>query len=266
MAKYNFKVYLRDGNSIKMFPSVLDDKKSELSDMDIFVYKCGFDFDLKKLLACELGIGISEIDSVKIIQNKSGREFSVISNNPYLTSILSSLKRKKINNYQSYEMDTIVVPKDNQNYIEMKDYLFKNIELDYQKFLKEVYKYDNEFSKLLYRYGMLLKHVTNSLEDLRDIQELKDKIETGLSIYKNYRGLCKSRYEYEKYPFYSKKSNTNVTVETKICYSNPEYKEKEVTQEDINGLNQFVNDFGEEKEEFLDNEEIESGQYYEKRR
>lgn len=265
MAKYCFKVYLSDGSSIKITPSMIDEDHTELSDMDLFVYKCGGEFNLHSLLTKELELGQEHINKIKISQSRSEREFSIISNNPYLTSILTSVKRKKVHGYQNYEMDTMVVTSDNSNYIEMKNYLFENIQGDCNFFLQEVYKYNNEFAKLLYRYGTVYKQGLYSEEDLINIKKLKNKIELGLSIYKNYRGLCKARYEYEnKYRYSPHKKQT--TAKENITYRSPEYIEKEVTQEYLNAINQYVNYLGEEKEEFLDDDERESSQDYGKRR
>lgn len=263
MAKYCFKVYLNDGSSKKVSPSILG-TNVELSDMDKFAYKCGSTFELHKILAEELGINLSEINKISIFQLKTELDFSIIINNPYLTSVLTSVERKKIKGYQNYELDTIVVPKDNTNYLEMENYLFKNIEENCRLFLTDIYKYNNEFARLLYRYGTTYNKELYSEEESRNIQELKNKIKLGLSIYKNYRGICKSRYEYETKRNYSK-TTTPPKKETQY-YKQPEEKEKDFPQIPLYQFNQYTNYLGEEKEEFLDIDERDSENNYEKRR
>lgn len=265
MAKYCFKVYLDDDTSVRIVPFNLGSDGVDLAEIDKFVYKCNDSFSLQSVLASELGIGFERIKKISILQPKKNIEFSIIRNNPYLDSVLTTVRRKKITNYQNYEMDAVVVSSDNKSYIDMKKYLFENIEADYKFFLNEIYKYNNEFAKLLYRYGSVYNQGLYSEEDVRSINELKIKIEIGLSIYKNYRGLCKARYEYEK-KYFSPYKNKPTRQLTEIKLSNPEYKEKEFTQTDLNYLNQYTNDLGEEREEFLDIEERESEDYYGKRR
>lgn len=262
MAKYCFKVYLYDGTNKKIVPSMLDDNHTELSDIDRFVYKCGTSFELRNLLAQELGIKTEEIEKIKILQNRTENEFGIIINNPLLTPVLSSIEKKRIIGYQDYEMDAMVVARDNSTYLDMKEYLFENLESDFNFFLTEVYKYNNEFSKLLNRYGSSYNQKIYSETEARNLQNLKNKISLGLAIYKNYRGLCKACYDYNNRNFYQKKSAPIKKEE--IPYRSPEYKEKEITQEDINLLNQYTNYLGEEKEEFLDIEERE--QEYGRRR
>lgn len=265
MAKYCFRVYLNDGSSRLIKPSMIDDDSNSLLDMDKFVYKCGDSFNFLNVLALELGIKFGEIDKVKIFQPSKEIEFSLVDNNPYLTPVLLTTTKRKIYNYKNYEMNTMAVPINSDSYIDMKKYLFKNIQDDHNFFLNEVYKYNNEFAKLLHQYGTIYNQGFHQEEDLRNISSLKEKIEAGLSIYKNYRGVCKARYDFEKNITYSQKTTTNNNV-VEYNHPIPEYKEKEVTQEDINDYNQFINYLGEEKEEFLDNEELESEKDYGKRR
>lgn len=267
MAKYCFRVYLNDGSSILMKPSMIDNESNSLLDMDKFVYKCGDYFNFLNILSSELEIKFNEIDKVKIFESSKELEFSIVNDNPYLTPVLLTTTKRKVYNYKNYEMNTMVVPINNSSYIDMKNYLFENIQGDCSYFLNEVYKYNNEFARLLNQYGILYNQGLYQEEDLRNINNLKDKIEIGLSIYKNYRGLCKARYDFEKRVTHlTQISKNNKQKQEPYNNSIPEYKEKEVTQEDINNFNQFINYLGEEKEEFLDSDEIESEKDYGKRK
>ena len=262
MAKYNYKVNLTDGTTKIFNPLTIENV--ELYHMDKYINDCGDLLSFYKIIGDKLNISSSLIDNIKIIQTSKGIEFSIVSNNPYLKNILLDVEKKKIRNYKNYEMDTMVVSSNNSGFIEMKNFLFNNLENNSTLFFNEIYKYNNDFSSLLYKYSVVYNSSLRNEEDLRNLNELKNKIKIGLSIYKNYRGLCKARYEYENRVVYS--SNIRNNNKETYTYTIPEYKEKEITQEDINRYNNFINYLEEEKEEFLEVDEIESEYDYGKRR
>lgn len=265
MAKYCFKLYLNDGSYKMVIPSSLDENQTELSDLDKFVYNCGGSFKLHELLADELNIEFSQIDTISIFQVKTGKEYSVIINNPYLSQAITSVNKKIVKGYQNYDMETMVVSNNSSSYLEMEKYLFNHIESDYQYFLTEIYKYNNQFTRLLYQYGDAYHQKSYNEEELRNLQEQKDKIKQGLSIYKNFRSLCKSRYENEK-RYGTPISKKTPLKEEIVKYSIPEYHEENFPHASLEELNQYTNKIGEEKEEFLDMDEIESEYDYGKRR
>ena len=148
----------------------------------------------------------------------------------------------------------MVISRDNINYLEMEKYLFENLEGNYDLFLTEIYKYNNDFSKLLYRYGNTYNQGLYNEEDFRNIQDLKNKIKLGLTIYKNYRGICKARYEYETKRNYTKKSTVSAK-DVNTYYKELEYREENFSHDELYQLNQYTNYLGEEREEFLDIDE-----------
>ena len=161
MAKYSFNVYLTNGSSKKVTPSCLEN--ADLCDMDKFVNEVGGYFELCRFLADELEINSTDIEKIMILRNKKEVEFSLINSNHYLTPVLNSLETKKIQGNGPYQIDAIVVSSNNATYLEMKNYLFQNLRNNYERFLNEVYTYENEFFRILNRYGSLYNQDINHL-------------------------------------------------------------------------------------------------------
>lgn len=253
MAKYCFKVTVNDGNNMGILPSSLSDK-SELSDFDNYVYQSGGFLYLCNKLASELNIDSVQISDIKISQIRTGLDFSPIYVNPYLTDVLSSVKKKSIIGYDNYPLDTIVVSTDSDMYKEMKDYLFYNLEKNSDKFFEEIYVNNNKFSDLLKKYVTLYKIEFPSTDDARELSNLNDKILKGLSIYRNYRSLCKNRYDYENGRVFN--ANRHDEPVTPVVQKSPEYDPSKFVQRPLHEMNQFTNDNGEEREEFLEIDEI----------
>lgn len=261
MAKYVFKVYL-SGGSEKII-TLPDIENTDLFDMDRYVVENGGYFQLIHKLADNYNLPVNQIEKVTILRLKKEIEFSILSHNPYLEPVLNNLEKKKILGYGNHLTETTVVSRENESFQNMKEYLFKNLKENYQSFLENVYKYHNEFSNLLYRYGSIYHHGIYSEEEIKNVRELELRIETELSIYKNFRGLCLARQQSEKYG----KSNTHQTkkdskvshleVKSNIPITKINLQPIAITQEQANQTNSYINDLGEEKEEFLDPEEIE---------
>lgn len=261
MAKYAFKVYLFNGsNKIITLP---DMENTDLFDMDRYVVENGGYFHLISKLANNYGITENQIEKVTILRLKKEIEFSILSHNSYLETALNDLEKKKVLGHGNYLIETTVVSQKSESYKKMKDYLFENLKGDYQMFLNKIYKYHNEFSNLLNSYGSAYHQNTHSEEEMRNIRELELRIETELSIYKNYRGLCLARQKSENYiNFNLGKVNkdskvTNLKIKTNIPDTNINLQPTPISQEQANQTNSYVNDLGEEREEFLDPEEIE---------
>lgn len=254
MAKYSFKVYLTDGSSKKIILSSLE--KADLCDMDKFVCDIGGFFELCDYLADKLELDSKSIDKITILRNKKEVEFSLINSNSYLTPVLNDLKIKKIQGYGPYQIDAIVVSSSNPTYLEMNNYLFKNLRNDYEKFLNEVYTYDNEFSKLLNRYGNLYSQGINQEDEINELKQLEDRISLELRVYKNYRGMCKSRYNYER----NNNRNINNLNVANVTDTNVKLINNNSTIYHDNTSNhekfyESAIEYNQENEEFLDEEE-----------
>jgi len=250
MAKYSFKVYLEDGSSRIVIPSTM--METDLYDMDKFACKHGY-FELCNIIAKELEINSSIIKNIKIIRNNKDIEFSLITNNEYLLPVLNDLHREKIKSDRPYQMEVVVISSNNSSCQEMRNYLLNNLRKDSDNFLNNIYNYNNEFSRLLNRYSTLYNNGIVNEENERELRHLEQLISTELRIYKNYRGLCRSRKIYEENrhrPVYKQK---NVKV-SDVLYTNPNYT---LTKE-FKSIKELTQDYNEEYEEFLDEEEFQS--------
>ena len=254
--KYQFKVYLKNGDMMMIVPSQM--KGTDLQDYDLFsIQNHGF-FGLTQILGKELSIASTDIDKITILHQRKNIEFSLVTNNPYVSAVIFDLYPKKIPGVGgNYMIDAILVPNDHPSYIEMRDYLFQNLQTDASHFLDEVYTYQNQFHTLLYQYASSLRQSLHTEEEERNIQELKQRIRLELSIYKNYRGLCLARKKYEDrihsslFSNMNQKSVQNLKIThyaTQNLYSMQSSDEDDLTNRTII--------FNQEHEEFLEPEEF----------
>ncbi len=184
MARYGFKVYLKDGDTKTVYFSALE--KASLQEMDSFVLEQGI-FALENKLAEELTVLPQEIEKVKILQVRKQTEFSLCIGNPYLNPILMEIK----NSHK--------IPTTHPVYQDMKKYLFQNLwSENYRYFLDEIYSYQNQFHSLLERYCLTYHQYSEGAEDDRYQKELEEDILENLKNYKNYRGLCICRKKQEE--------------------------------------------------------------------
>lgn len=252
MAKYSFKLYLKNGDAKTVIPSELS--STDLPFLDQFSMKVGNSFDLAKVLANQIGIDFNDVDNISILRMTKKIEFSVIYHNKYLEPVLSDLKTHTVSS-KGYQKVVATINSSNPSYLEMKKYLLANIRNDYDNFVKNIYDYKNEFSKLLYRYNSVYHQSFPSEEDYRNVKELEEQILTELSIYKNYRGLCKARLKSEcQFIYRPKHSNntvTNLNIRSNIKNSTPYTfdKDEEVAKQTIS--------YNQEYEEFLEPDEYE---------
>ena len=64
MAKYSFKLYLKNGEVKTVVPSELTD--ADLPSLDKFAIKTGSSFGLARVLADEVGIDFDQVDNISI--------------------------------------------------------------------------------------------------------------------------------------------------------------------------------------------------------
>lgn len=264
MGKYSFRLYLVAGDikDIKLSNS------NDISDFDRYVEENNGLYGLSNKLADMIDVSTRDITKITIVRNVKGNEleYSLVSSNPYLTPVIDKVENKKILSPDGrYQINAVTIPMDNPNYIEMKKYLFDNIKDNYKQFLNYVYKYNNEFSKLLYKYGSSYNDtIYNEETEEHNIKDLQRRIEIGLSIYSNFRTLCIARSNNESKLNYSVNKKPNKQGEVvkpikRVVYSDEDI---ELEKEIVDKLNRYVNANGEEKEEFLDSDEIASSKRY----
>lgn len=256
IVKYKFKVYLQNGETETIIPNEMKDTK--LEDLDRFSIEKGGFLGLCEILGKELSMNPHKIDKITILQLKTGMEFSLISNNQYISAVLSSLQTKKVQRYGNYFIDATIISNNHSSYLEMKDYVFKNLHSNHLKFLNEIYHYQNSFHKLLYQYANAYQQGIYSEEEERNIKELERKITSELSIYQNYRGLSSARKRWEEMVNrqsqnkYNQKNTTHLQVTSSVTTS--PYIMYHVTEENLKNV---TITFNQEYEEFLEPEEYE---------
>lgn len=252
--KYCFQVSLQNGDIQKIVPKEMHG--NDLQDFDLFSMNHGGFFGLCEILGKELSISPYQITKISIYYPKKNLEFSLVSNNQYLLPVISSLYTKKISSVRNYTFDAVVIPSNHPTYLEMKNYLFTNLETNGSYFLTQVYCYHNHLQNLLYQYESTYKQSTLSEEDDRYLKELEHAIVVELSIYKNYRGLCIARKKYEDhFKQQIRKRNPqelakNLTV-TSYVTEHP-YSMQSMNQETLENVTIL---FNQENEEFLEPEE-----------
>lgn len=255
MAKYVFKVYYQNGTTDKVEPTDL--LETDLHNIDKYIIDNGGIFELRNKLAKIVGKNVSDITKVSILRVNKQIEFSVVSANKYLEPVLDSVKTRKIQGNGNYMVDAVLVSSDNPVYKEMREYVYENIRGDHHNFLNNIYSYDNEFARLLNQYGSIYNKGLYLEEDARRIRELELKIDTDLRIYKNYRGMSIMRLKHEMTIPYIRKNNNNQVRNVNIVQipSDDYMLQKPTTKMEADQNNYFVNDAGEEREEFLEPEE-----------
>lgn len=236
--KYLFKIILDNSEEIIIEPNILE---NNLENIDKYVSEQGsmqfFLYDLCKKNNIE-----HEIKDIKIITKPVSKyEYSIINNNKYLTPALYHLETKsiKLMNEKFSRTNTTVISTNSEEFKEMYNYLLDSLKIEGENFLKKIYTNKNELSNLINMYLESLKNKF-TVEDEENIKILKNELKNALSIYKNYRSMCIARYMYEKK---LEKNSFGQFVEI----------------DENNGIrykNIYVNDLGEEKEEFLDSDEI----------
>lgn len=250
--KYGINVYLKNGNI--SFVKLDEFNDMELIDIDKYIEKMGGYSSFKTFIANKSSINIDMIDKIKILYLRKDIEFSIVSNNPYLSKTLASFKEKQVKgNNGNYFYSTYALSFDNKNYQEMKQYLFNMLRTN-PNFVDGIYKYRNSFSDNLRKYATSYHECNDSEEENRNLIELEDSIENSLIKYKNYRSICIARYMSEN-QFLKKHTNAETKKEEPLQYKTKEPTFHEFNQDDINQLNNFINDDQEEKEEFIELEE-----------
>lgn len=258
MSKYAFKLYLKNEKNEIVIPK--DIEAFDISDMDIYVESFDGYYHFLDQLVQESEISSIMVKKVTILDLKKNLEFSLVLHNPYLKPVFSHLQKKKMKGKGNYFVEQVVIPFNHPSYQEMKEYLFKNIENNYQKFLSTVYTYHNYFAQLLRFYGITYSQNFSNEEEKNYERKLQLEIEEKLQIYKNYRSLSLTRYRLEH-----SIQNTIPKRQPDLKVSNisisPKFLDspiviQPITQEQANQINSYVNNLDEEKEEFLEPDEI----------
>ncbi len=252
MNNYQLQALLRDGKIVNIsLPNC-----STLLDIDRFTNQYDrFNFEIWLEKEGYLK-PLEHVQSFQIAIKGKNYPYSAMFENPYLKKIFTHMTA-------SQQIDTTC-----PDFQEMKKYLFQQLEEDKFQFL-EKYPYQNHLSRKINRY---LQSGTESLEDLFAKKQIETEIIHELSRYKTYRSLSlyRKNQSHQYFSQINRKTNPSATPapnpakvkNVAINMTFEEFEKKIQLQPSYTEIQVYVNDFGEEKEEFLTEEEMTKGQMY----
>ena len=247
MNRYQLQAVLLDGAT----ENITLPECSRLIDIDRFTNSFNrFDFEewLRKngYLSSD-----SNIQSFQIAIKGKDYPYSVMFKNPYLEKILKHMST-------SDRVDSSC-----EDFQEMRSFLFRQVEEKKFQFL-EKYPYQNHLSRKVYSY---LQSTVESSEDLLHKKSIEAEIIREIARYKTYRSLSLYRHNrvdqyYVQFGHRARNQAVqqqprvqNVTISANFEDFEKKYKIEEPNLE----VQVYFNDLGEEKEEYLTEEELEKG-------
>ena len=247
MNRYQLQAVLLDGAT----ENITLPECSRLIDIDRFTNSFNrFDFEewLRKngYLSSD-----SNIQSFQIAIKGKDYPYSVMFKNPYLEKILKHMST-------SDRVDSSC-----EDFQEMRSFLFRQVEEEKFQFL-EKYPYKNHLSRKVYSY---LQSTVESSEDLLHKKSIEAEIIREIARYKTYRSLSLYRHNrvdqyYAQFGHRARNQAVqqqprvqNVTISANFEDFEKKYKIEEPNLE----VQVYFNDLGEEKEEYLTEEELEKG-------
>lgn len=247
MNRYQLQAVLLDGAT----ENITLPECSRLIDIDRFTNSFNrFDFEewLRKngYLSSD-----SNIQSFQIAIKGKDYPYSVMFKNPYLEKILKHMST-------SDRVDSSC-----EDFQEMRSFLFRQVEEEKFQFL-EKYPYQNHLSRKVYSY---LQSTVESSEDLLHKKSIEAEIIREIARYKTYRSLSLYRHNrvdqyYVQFGHRARNQAVqqqprvqNVTISANFEDFEKKYKIEEPNLE----VQVYFNDLGEEKEEYLTEEELEKG-------
>jgi|GEM_PF-2556766 hypothetical protein len=247
MNRYQLQAVLLDGAT----ENITLPECSRLIDIDRFTNSFNrFDFEewLRKngYLSSD-----SNIQSFQIAIKGKDYPYSVMFKNPYLEKILKHMST-------SDRVDSSC-----EDFQEMRSFLFRQVEEEKFQFL-EKYPYQNHLSRKVYSY---LQSTVESSEDLLHKKSIEAEIVREITRYKTYRSLSLYRHNrvdqyYAQFGHRARNQAVqqqprvqNVTISANFEDFEKKYKIEEPNLE----VQVYFNDLGEEKEEYLTEEELEKG-------
>lgn len=260
MNRYQLQAVLADGAT----ENITLPECSRLIDIDRFTNSFNrFDFEewLRKngYLSSD-----SNIQSFQIAIKGKDYPYSVMFKNPYLEKILKHMST-------SDRVDSSC-----EDFQEMRSFLFRQVEEEKFQFL-EKYPYQNHLSRKVYSY---LQSNVESSEDLLHKKSIEAEIVREITRYKTYRSLSLYRHNrVDQYyaQFGHRARNQAVQQQPRVQGQQPRVQNVEIkaTFEDFekdyqlnrqtpevqvyDGVQVFFNASGEEKEEYLTEEELAKG-------
>lgn len=228
--------------------------------IDIDCFTNGIDrWTLNSLLTPYLDLNtINQIKDYQIAIRGKSFCYSVLFQNPYLTEVFSA------NAYNRSSRGGYILT-DSKPYIEMTKFLFNDLENGGKQFLSK-YDYKNELLEVVKRY---VSCYVETNEDLGEKQKLKLEILKCIKEYKTFRSLCIYRNKLNRNKgYFSSSIKASKVKNLQVADSNFSSYDLHLTKEEPKGKPTIIasvwyNDFGEEREEFLEeNEIIQMGKNY----
>ncbi len=209
MDHYTFKVQFEDKE--ELYPYKPYGSDDDISSLDYCVMENG----LKKLeeKIQERANNYKKIKSIVI--HKDGEKSDVYNYNllvdyTYIKPIIDSVKIEDTFRTNHSEKDVaMITDTDNSAFINMKEYLYHEVLEDYDRLMHEFKNYRN-LTSLLNKYKSIIDQPREylSLEDNKELDEIKSNITKELRVYRVYRKLAKYRYVYGK--FYDLESSKRI--------------------------------------------------------
>lgn len=238
MRKYQLQVKLTSEKVIDLdFLSIGE----SLIDIDQFTNQRTF-YELCSLISSQ--VDVNQIKSFQIEVRQKPFSYSVMFKNPYLSKLFSYPSIIKKNRGISLHPLSPA-------YLEMKTYVFECLEKNPQNFF-ETYPYRNSF------YSLAKKYTDRGFIDFDDAMEkdlLRRKIETELQEYRTFRSLCLYRQKNYSHSFHVSLKPERLKIHPPIV-ENPQYRLIPSQKTTVASVQCWYNDAGEEREEFLEEEEL----------
>ncbi len=236
MDHYTFKVQFEDKE--ELYPYKPYGSDDDISSLDYCVMENG----LKKLeeKIQERANNYKKIKSIVI--HKDGEKSDVYNYNllvdyTYIKPIIDSVKIEDTFRVNHPEKDVaMITDTDNEAFKSMEEYLYYEVEEDYERLKYEFKKY-TIFTNLLNKYKGIIDQPREYLssEDNKELEEIKKNIHKELRVYRVYRKLAKYRFMYGK--FYDLDSLNKVK---------PTNQSNEVIEEDEDYEDDFIPETEEE--------------------
>lgn len=261
MNRYQLQAVLADADCSK--EDIFLPECSRLIDIDRFTNSFNR-FDFEEWLKANHYLSInSNVQSFQIAIKGKDYPYSVMFKNPYLEKILKHMST-------SDRVDSSC-----EDFQEMRKFLFQHVEKEKFHFL-EKYPYQNHLSRKVYHY---LQSTVESSEDLLHKKSIEAEIVREITRYKTYRSLSLYRHNRvdQYYVQFGHRVRNQAVQPPRVQGQQPRVQKVEIkaTFEDFEkkyrldrptpkvqvygGVQVFFNDCGEEREEYLTEEELEKG-------
>ena len=206
----------------------------------------------------EYGLNNTDVKDVKIVCNtkqKKSYYYSIVSNNPYIRSVLSCVISADIQGEGNYTVRRNVIKAESETYEKIKHFLLDSVKNNGMSFINEYYPDEGKIRSLLIKYYDISIQQYRNSEDEAELDRLERRISQELSIYGNYRNFVKQKYKNENYKTTPVISHKNIDLEPSKKTLERVEKENYEKVEKKDSIQNRINDFNREYEEFIEPEE-----------